>query len=66
METNWQLIVVAAVVGVAIGHLVRRALTVLRAPGSSSCNSCTSCSDTKAKQVPLVELRDLDKDQAKH
>jgi hypothetical protein len=62
MGLNWQLIVVVAVVGVAIWHLLRRALAVFRKPGSSSCGSCTSCPEPEEKRLPLVELRDPSKE----
>jgi len=56
MESNWQLIVVVAMVSVAIWYLVRRARAVLKGTGGASCDSCDSCSETDVKQVPLVEL----------
>ena len=62
MDMNWQLIVVAAVVGVAVWHLLRRALAMLRAPGSSSCGSCSSCPSPDEKRLPIVELHDTDKE----
>lgn len=61
MEMNWQLIVVVTVVGVAVWHLVRRGLALLRAPGCNTCGGCTSCPGPDEKSVTLVELRDLSK-----
>ncbi len=57
MEINWQLVAAVAVVGVAIWHLLRRALAVLRAPGRNACGSCTSCPEPEEKRLPLVELQ---------
>jgi hypothetical protein len=62
MDNNWQTLVVLAVVGVAMWHLVRRAQAVLRSPGNSSCGSCTSCPPPDEKRLPLVELRDAGKE----
>jgi hypothetical protein len=56
MEMNWQTVVVAMVVGIAIWHLVRRGLAVLHAPGRNSCGGSSSCADPDEKQVKPVEL----------
>jgi hypothetical protein len=49
--------VVAAVVGIAMWNLLRRALSVFRKPGSSSCGSCNSCPTSEEESLPLVELK---------
>ena len=59
MEMNWQVVVAVLVVGVAVWHLMRRALAVLHAPGRHSCGGCSKCPDPDEKQVTPFELHEL-------
>ncbi len=59
MEMNWQVIVAVSVVGVAVWHLMRRALAVLHAPGRHSCGGCSKCPGPDEKQVTPFELHQL-------
>ncbi len=56
MEMNWQVVVAVLVVGIAVWHLMRRALAVLHAPGRHSCGGCSKCPDPDEKQVTLVRI----------
>ena len=56
MEMNWQVVVAVLVVGVAVWHLIRRALAVLHSPGRHACGGCPKCSDPGENLVELHEL----------
>lgn len=53
MEMNWQVVVAVSVVGVAVWHLMRRALAVLHSPGRHACGGCSKCPDPDEKLYEL-------------
>jgi len=59
MGMNWQLIVAVSVVGIAVWHLLRRAVAVWHAPGNQSCGGCSNCPGPAEKQVTQIELHEL-------
>lgn len=59
MEANWQTIVVALVVGIAVWHLLRRGLAVWRSAGHVSCGGCSSCAGPEENQVKIRKLHEL-------